>query len=542
MWRMIMALGIVSTRNGKVEGVEITDGKYRGISYFKAIPYAAPPVGDLRWRPPQDAERWDGVRKCGQFACRPMQVDSTGDHPAEPWAKDFYFAPYPEQSEDCLYLSVASGAGGAGEKRPVFMWFHGGGLAAGFYHEAEFDPMELAQKGIVVVSVGTRLNVFGYFSLPQLSKEQGGMSGNYGLMDEVKALQWVHDNIEAFGGDPDNITVGGQSGGTSKSGALACTPANRGYIRRVINQSALNWLIWQTTLEENERICMEYLKFIGLDPYMPLEELRRLDAARLLEGGMKGGRRLPALMVHDGYYVSELDQRISMEKYAGHLDFLAGSNFGEVTMRKGMMLGGAPYTSVQEVNARAREMLGSLYDLYDFEHISGLTEENLDMRSRWLAVQGMSFRGGIMTNRIFGRYRAEKFPDARTWTYLCTQIPPSRPEEKGTIRDENIQLSWHSAELWYTFASLRENVPPARPWRAEDFKTAELMSSYWANFMRTGDPNGEGLPVWPRGDETLSWMELKAEPEAHVGLEGPLDEMILKYLENNIEENMWKML
>ena len=536
-----MPLGIVKTQYGYVKGKEITQGKYAGVSWYKSIPYAAPPVGDLRWRPPQDAVCWEGVRDCAEFPCRPMQVGGKEVWPHEPWTGDFHFEPYPDMSEDCLYLSVATDARDAGERRPVFVWFHGGGLSRGYYFEVEFDPCELAKKGIVVVSVGSRLNIFGYFSLPQLSAEQGGLSGNYGLMDTVKALKWVHDNIAAFGGDPGCITVGGQSGGTSKSGALVCSPASKRYIRRMINQSSLNWLIRHPTVAEYERQCVEFLRNIGIDPDTPAGELRKIPAGRFFEGVMERRVRMPTTMVCDGYYVPETDQRVSMDRYGGAIDVLSGCNYGEATMRPGMFLGGAPYCSAEEVDGRAREMLGELYDKYGFAGIAGITEENFDNRSRYLAAMGMSFRGGIMTSRIFGRYRAEKFPGARTWTYLFAQVPPSRAEEAGTARDQEKLLSWHSAELWYTFASLRDGVPPARPWRSEDFATAGLISDYWANFIKTGDPNGKGLPVWPICGKGMDWMELSSKPKAHIGIENRLDEMIHAYVEREWETMMWEM-
>ena len=530
-----MAIGIVQTRYGKVSGVELSDPEYTGITLFKAIPYAAPPVGELRWRPPQDPASWDGVRKCDKYAPMPMQLSNTGLR-MEPWASDFYYMGVPEMSEDCLYLSIATGASSAGEKRPVYIWFHGGGLSSGYYYEIEFDPCELAKKGIVVVSVGQRLNVFGYLALPQLSAEQGGKSGNYGLMDEVKALEWVHDNIEAFGGDPDNITIGGQSGGTAKSGALACTPANKGYVRRVINQSSLNWLSKYITVEEAEAKGQEYLELIGLDRDISPDELRRVDAGRFYDipKGYKGWMPIPSQMVCDGYYVPNQDQAISFAQYAGDLDYLAGSNYGETTMRAGMLLGGMPYTSAAEVYVRVREMTGDLYDKYGFEKLVEITDENADHVSRRLASLGLSTRGGIMLNRCFGKYRAGKFPCANTWTYLFSQVPPSLPEEKGTLRDENNLLAWHSSELWYTFASLRKGVPPVRPWTGSDFRAADLISSYWANFIRTGDPNGEGLPMWPRSDAGLGWMDLKSEPVPHIGIENELDRMIYEYVVRNI--------
>jgi len=535
-----MSIGIVQTKYGKVRGVDSSEAKYTGISYFKSIPYAAPPVGKLRWQPPQNPASWEGVRECDTFESRPMQVQVSEIVSFEPWASDFYYGGYPEMNEDCLYLSVATGASAAGEKRPVFMWFHGGGLSNGFYHEIEFDPYELAKKGIIVVSVGQRLNVFGYLTLPQISVEQDGKSGNYGLMDEVKALEWVYENIAAFGGDPENITIGGQSGGTAKSGSLACSPAAKGRVRRVINQSWLNWSVKFPTIADAEQNGLKYLDRIGLDRNITLEELRNIDAKRFYnivnDDGVGRMGAIPGSMVCDGYYVAEQDQTISFAKYAGNLDYISGSNYGETTMHAGMLLGGDAFTTAAAVYSRVKDMVGEeLYNKYDFENLVKITDENADHMSRWLAALGLSWRGSMMVNRYFGEYRASKFPDARTWSYIFSQIPPSLPEETGTYRDQNNLLAWHSADLWFTFASLREGVPPVRKWSADDFKAADIISSYWANFMKTGDPNGDGLPEWPESDANLGWIELKTEPVAHKGLEDNLDKFIREYMENNID-------
>lgn len=211
-------IGVVETESGMVSGVQGEEHSH--ITIFKNIPYAAPPVGELRWKAPQDPEPWEGVRACDTFGNIPMQNTWLMDSEDGGYLDEFYWEGHPEPSEDCLYLSVATPAKAAGEKLPVMLWFHGGGLNQGFYSEIEFDPEELANKGIVVVSVGTRLGPFGYLSLPQLDAEsEYGDSGNYGLMDSIKALEWVHDNIAAFGGDPDNVTLTGQSGGTARQSA-----------------------------------------------------------------------------------------------------------------------------------------------------------------------------------------------------------------------------------------------------------------------------------------------------------------------------------
>jgi len=225
-----MALDIVRVQQGLLSGVAQT-GNYEGNTVFSGVPYAKPPVGELRWAPTQPAEPWEGVRICDKHAPAAWQNFMPEGLNMEPYTKDFYFMGNPSVSEDCLYLEITTGAQAAGEKRPVFMWFHGGGLNSGYSYEIEFDGNELAKKGIVVVSVAQRLNLFGYLVLPQLTAEQG-KSGNYGFMDQLMALEWVHENIAAFGGDPDNITVGGQSGGSLKSCMMAGSPASKGWVKR----------------------------------------------------------------------------------------------------------------------------------------------------------------------------------------------------------------------------------------------------------------------------------------------------------------------
>ena len=219
-----MAIGTVKTKYGLISGEEYT-GQYKGITVFRGVPYAKPPLGALRWAPPEEPEPWEGVKVCDTFPDAAVQ-----DFLADRHRDEYYVNGTPSMSEDCLYLNICTPAGAPGEKHPVFLWFHGGGLTNCFAFEPQFDPRELAKKGILVVTVGQRLSLFGYLSLPQLSREQGGKSGNYGLMDQFRALDFVYENIEAFGGDPERITVGGQSGGSSKCCVMAASPASRGRV------------------------------------------------------------------------------------------------------------------------------------------------------------------------------------------------------------------------------------------------------------------------------------------------------------------------
>ena len=286
-----MAIGIANTKLGQIRGVP-QEGKYAGNVVFKKVPYAEPPVGENRWKPTVPKKPWDGVYDSTAYADAPYQSYCE----VAPYLKDFYYVPSPGQNEDCLYLSVTTGAESPEERRPVYIWFHGGGLSTGYYFETEFDGNELASKGIVVVSVGQRLNTFGYLSLPQLTQEQG-KSGNYGFMDQIEAVKWVKDNIAAFGGDPDNITVGGQSGGSQKVCAMAGSPVSNKLFQRCIPHSGLKWLQKFPSQAEAEKAGTAFLEACGIDPSLPLEELRLLPPTAFRP---KNGTGLPGSMVCDG--------------------------------------------------------------------------------------------------------------------------------------------------------------------------------------------------------------------------------------------------
>jgi len=515
----------IRTKYGLVSGVPL-EGRYAGITLYKGIPYGAPPVGPLRFLPPQDPAPWDGVRRCDRYGDACVQP-TNGDLDAEPWATDFYYMGNPPMSEDCLYLNVASGARPGGN-RPVFMWFHGGGADHGYSWEIEFDPCELALRGIVVVSVGHRLHALASLTLPQLPS-----SGNLTLRDNMKALEWVIDNISAFGGDPNCITVGGQSAGSGKSTSLALTPLARGHVKRVINQSGLRWRGLCDTREEAYEKSRKYLEDIGIDPDASRETLQNIDPRAFFPESRT--QPFPPGLVCDGDIVPDLDTAVSMERVLGELDFLSGSNLGETHLPPEAKRGDIDFTSAGALLAYCRELLGDLYDRYDFESLFPVSDGTADALSRRLASLGLARgrgAGGLMVNRYFGAWRAKKAPGRSTFTYLFSRVPPVREQDLSTARDPKSLMAWHSGELWYTFASLREGVPPARPWEEADRNLAQTVCSYWANFIATGNPNGEGLPHWPASDENYGWMELKEEPEGHSGLDRA-DGLFLEFMKKH---------
>jgi para-nitrobenzyl esterase len=538
-----MSIGLVKTKFGMVQGVEL-EGIYGGITFFKGIPYAAPPLGKLRWAPPQEHEPWEGVKVCDKYGPAPIQQFRYENIEASKLiGEENYFMGYPDVSEDCLYLNICTGAAQAGEKRPVYIWYHGGGLTNGFSFEIEFDPSELAKKGIVVVQLGQRLNVFGYISLPQLTAEQG-KSGNYGLMDQIKALDWVYENIEAFGGDPDNITIGGQSGGTWRACAIAATPASKGRIKRVIAQSWVNWYLRYHTLEQAENIGTEYLKLI--------DELRALGAKRLF-GYCVPRDLLPGDMTYDGELVPCLTQKESFDKYLDGVDFLCGCTFGEVQVfpEKGAqkqfyahhradgslgMEGKQDITSVEDFYANYKSLLGDLYEKYDFENLVKVTDENYWRTARRLASLGLCDLGkltlnrSLMMHRIFGMYMAKRYPKSKVYTYIWSHILPVRPEDTAKGLDPEKLLAFHSSELWFVFASLRPGIPPTRPWRDIDYQLADIVSSYWANFIRTGNPNGEGLPDWPAAGDDYGYIDLDTEIKSGNGADSGLDGLMHEFI------------
>jgi para-nitrobenzyl esterase len=307
------ALGTLQVTGGKVSGVGTGTA---GVTLFKGIPYAAPPVGALRWKAPQPVVPWDGVRVCDTFgAICPQPSTSTGGY-----TEEFYDEGYPEMSEDCLYLNVWTPAEAGAEGLPVMVWFHGGGNAAGWGYEKEFDGEGIASRGVILVTINYRLSVFGFLAHPELSAEAGGHSGNYGLLDQIASLQWVHDNIAAFGGDPGNVTVFGQSAGAFDLSVLACSDMANGLISKAIFQSG-GMLSAGAPLADVEQRGAAFAEALGAKS---IDELRGMGAAALFQA--RQDLSLPTQISVDGYVLTDTVTNLLAQGKYMDIPYLIGAN------------------------------------------------------------------------------------------------------------------------------------------------------------------------------------------------------------------------
>ncbi|MBE6017279.1 MAG: carboxylesterase/lipase family protein [Lachnospiraceae bacterium] len=523
-----MSIGIVKTTYGLAEGISHDNG----LTEFRGIPYAAPPIRNLRWKPPVKPEGWEGVRTFDTYA--PIEVqyqDRQGDDAVNHFP----------MSEDCLYLNVTTPAKAAGENLPVLVWFHGGGLTNGTPYGDEVEPYSFAKRGNVVITVGHRINIWGFMALPQLTKEQG-TSGNYGLMDLAAALEWIWDNIEAFGGDRNNITAGGESGGTQKTCIMATIPAGGHRIRRVYNSSGLKWKqLPFKTLEEGEKAGQEYLKYIGLDPNTPLEQLRALDTYEIHHNVPR--EYYPGDIIYDGTFITEKSFGYLFDKYLENVDFINVTAEGESNVFahrgasgvRGYFSGDVPVTDKASLYAFFKERLGDLYEKYDFEKLVSCADEDALFTAKKLGSIGISelasnnHSRNIMVNRLFGAYMKKHHPECKVYSLLWCHIPAAKDKPGATDRDDKPEhrLADHCTDCQYIFDTLDKKDAP---WTELDRRYAELMGAYVSNFAKCGDVNGEGLPRIEETGSDLAYAKMADTVEMHTGLKSPLEELACEYV------------
>lgn len=478
----------VRTTNGILQGlVDET-----GLRIFYGVPFARPPVGDLRWRPPQPPENWEGVRSAEHFGPRAMQLRPFGD-------MNFRS---PGISEDCLYLNIWTPAASENEGLPVLVYFYGGGNIAGDGSEPRYDGAALARRGIVSVTVNYRLNVFGFFAHPELSAESPhGASGNYGYLDQQAALAWVRRNIAAFGGDPDKITIGGESAGSISVCAQMTSPLSRDLIAGAIGESGalINPTLPARPLQEAEQAGAELARKIGAPT---LAALRAMPADQLLQAVADLGAQHFTGVI-DGYFLPKAPVDILAAGEQAHVPLLVGWNSEEMGYMA--LLGPEPPTV-----ARYRQVVCELY--------GELADEVLRLYPAETDEEVMQAATDLASDRFIA-YSTWKWCDLHSRTggqpvyrYLyCRPRPPMRPEmgnvapglaggvvsadDADAVRLPPARGAVHSAEIEYALGNLDTNQVYA--WTEEDYQVSETMQGFFANFVKTGDPNGPGLPHWP---------------------------------------------
>lgn len=499
----------VKVASGVLEGTGVQPS---GVRVFKGIPFAAPPVGDLRWRAPQPARSWDGVRSAVQFGPRCMQLQMFGD-------MNFRAS---GMGEDCLYLNVWTPARSERERLPVLVYFYGGGFQAGDGSEPRYDGESMAAKGVVAITTNYRLGIFGFYSHPELTQESPHKaSGNYALLDQGAALRWVHDNIAAFGGDPERVTIAGESAGSLSVSAHMASPLSKDLIAGAIGESgSFIGSLPPRPLAETEKDGVEFATKIGATS---LAALRAISAQQLLDEVGKlprGTIRFSANV--DGHFLPKGPEAVYAAGEQAHVPLLAGWNSEEMNARA--VLGPGEPTSESYVTA-VRKLYGERADEV-LKHYPGTTADEVMQSATDLA--GDRFIG-------FGTWR---WLDLHATTggkptyryYYARPRPPMRPDmgdavaglAGGVIRGPEARANpmppargaVHSAEIEYAMGNLATNKVYA--WTPEDFRVSKLMQEYFARFIKTGDPNGPGLPVWPpvKSGGPAHVMRIDVEPRA----------------------------
>ncbi len=478
------SLPTVKTANGLVQGTQ-----HSGISMFKGIPFAQPPVGDLRWKEPQPVKNWEGTWKADHFAARAMQLPIYSD-------MKFRSAGI---SEDCLYLNIWTPAKSGNEGLPVLVFFYGGGMKAGDGSEYRYDGEAMARKGIISVTVNYRLGVFGFLAHPELTKESSHhASGNYGLMDQTEALRWLHKNIEAFGGNPDNITIAGESAGSSSVCAQIISPLPRNLFAGAIGESGsvlkFNGVV---SLSDAEKIGLEYGTHVGANS---LKELRNMSAEQLLNATAKPARDDFPIDV-DGYFFPESPLVLYRTGRVAKVPVIIGWNSEEANWKS--ILGKEEPTKENYINA-----VKKLYPS-NADDILKLYAVNSDADVIVVATSLASDR----TN-AFGSWRwvdLHTKTNSPVYRYFFTKARPplvadtNKTSGKEVMTEETndknfnglgfFQGAVHSAEIEYALGNLSSNR--VYNWQPADFMVSTIMQDYFVNFVKTKNPNGIALPYWP---------------------------------------------
>jgi len=500
----------VQTEYGTLRGEICGDPR---VTAFKGVPYAKPPVGELRFRAPQPPEPWEGIRDATRFG--PISIHKQpGLDFSEFYTKELNpTASEYEMSEDCLYLNIWTPARSAADKLPVFFYIHGGGLLSGYSYEVEFDGERVAKNGVIYITVGYRLGALGFFAHPDLTAEAPDEPiGSNGLLDQLAALRWVRENIEAFGGDPDQIVIAGQSAGGMSVAAHLASPMARGLFQGAIMMSASGVPrpgegYWRTVDEAyaDGQLLLDYL---GVKT---VEEARMLPAEVIAQTGLGRfpGRKLMFWTpVVDGKYLVEHEREAILSGHIHNVPIMLGGTRGESVPRETMPIGSFREFAHRRYGDKADELLS----LCDFT-----SQEAFDAQYSREILFGEFYQGCIAYVKALSRLGRP------VYSYVFDHDIPG----------EDHPGSYHGSDMWFVFDSLGHCW---RPFEGRHYDLARQVSAYWANFVKTGDPNGcdrygETLPRWEpftEGDPfTISFTD---KPERWKDDDPALREFVQKLL------------
>ena len=507
----------VKTSYGILEGLDIS-----GIKTFKGVPFAAPPTGDNRWREPQPLQPWQGIRECHDYAPDPMQ---------EPIFGDMNFGA-DSISEDCLYLNIWTPAITMNEKLPVLIYFNGGGLMAGSGSEPRYAGMAMARRGMICVTANYREGIFGFFAHPELSKETAYKgSGNYGFLDQQAAIRWVHENISLFGGDPERITIAGESAGSMSVSALMASPLSRGLFAQAIGSSGSVIADKRVkSLAEAEKAGVDMMRRMG---YKNVKEMRKVPAEVLMK--QANVRNVPVYNIDNHFlteqpfatYAAGRQMRVPLLVGGNSLEMSPAAYFGYITMSgREITMEDIAKTASGMFGDNTEEML-SLYgitapdDIYKQPGIDLCGDLFLAYSTwRWGNIHNAT-SGQPVYRYLYSRERPKMMIEGKVAGLAGGVKDKTEAEEVVENKIPEIHGAVHSADIEYAMGNLPTNR--VYDWQPEDYMVSDIFMGYYANFVKTGNPNGIGLPQWlPLGNSDspgFMVIDVKTRMEKDAGAE-----------------------